>query len=98
MPRHLWRRNHGPDPRAARTGRQRAPRGREGARGVVMTMAKITAGDGYTYLIRHVANGDSGTEGRHAAAAYYTAQGNPPGRWMGRGAHLIFLLGPVSSP
>src|SRR4051812_7793241 len=76
------------DPPPARTWRDR-----EGARGMVMTMAKITAGDGYTYLTRHVANGDSGTEGRHAAAAYYTAQGNPPGRWIGRGAHLIGLEG-----
>ena len=58
-----------------------------------MTRAKITAGDGYTYLTRHVANGDSGTEGRNKAAAYYTAQGNPPGRWIGRGVHLIGLEG-----
>src|SRR5258708_5627122 len=60
---------------------------------MVMTIAKITAGDGYTYLTRHVANGDAGTEGRHAAAAYYTAQGNPPGQWTGRGVHLIGLDG-----
>jgi hypothetical protein len=26
---------------------------------MVMTIAKITAGDGYTYLTRHVANGDA---------------------------------------
>jgi conjugative relaxase-like TrwC/TraI family protein len=61
--------------------------------GVVMTMAKITAGDGYLYLTRHVANGDATLEGKHDAAAYYTAQGNPPGRWIGRGAHLIGLEG-----
>jgi conjugative relaxase-like TrwC/TraI family protein len=60
---------------------------------MVMTRAKITAGDGYMYLIRHVANGDSGTQSQHAAAAYYTAQGNPPGRWIGRGIHLIGLEG-----
>jgi conjugative relaxase-like TrwC/TraI family protein len=58
-----------------------------------MSIAKITAGDGYTYLTRHVAQGDSGTEGRRSAAAYYTAQGNPPGQWIGRGVHLIGLDG-----
>jgi conjugative relaxase-like TrwC/TraI family protein len=60
---------------------------------MVMVIAKITAGDGYTYLTRHVAQGDSGTEGRRSAAAYYTAQGNPPGLWIGRGVHLIGLAG-----
>jgi hypothetical protein len=45
---------------------------------MVMTMAKITVGDGYTYLTRHVANADAGTESKRDATAYYTAQGNPP--------------------
>jgi hypothetical protein len=58
---------------------------------MVMTLAKITAGDGYTYLTRHTANGDATPEGKRDAAAYYTAQGNPPGRWIGRGAHLLGL-------
>jgi conjugative relaxase-like TrwC/TraI family protein len=58
-----------------------------------MTRAKITAGSGYTYLTRHVANGDAVTEGRNKAAAYYAAQGNPPGRWIGLGVHLIGLKG-----
>src|SRR3954449_7691846 len=60
---------------------------------MVMTIAKITAGDGYTYLTRHVANGDATPGGKHDAAAYYTAQGNPPGRWIGHGAPLIGLDG-----
>ena len=60
---------------------------------MVMTMAKITAGDGYAYLTRHVANGDSEAAGAKDAAAYYTAQGNPPGRWTGRGAPLLGLAG-----
>jgi TrwC relaxase len=58
---------------------------------MVMTMAKITAGDGYTYLTRHVAHGDSQAAGARDAAAYYTAQGNPPGRWTGRAAPLLGL-------
>ena len=60
---------------------------------MVMTIAKITAGDGYTYLTRHVAHGDAGVAGARDAAAYYTAQGNPPGGWTGRGAPLLGLAG-----
>jgi hypothetical protein len=56
-----------------------------------MTIVKITAGDGYTYLTRHTANGDATTEGKRDATGYYTAQGNPPGRWIGRGAPLLGL-------
>jgi hypothetical protein len=66
---------------------------------MVMTIAKITAGDGYTYLTRHTAHGDAdlpraSADGRQQdAAGYYTAQGNPPGRWTGRGAPLLGLAG-----
>jgi hypothetical protein len=60
---------------------------------MVITIAKITAGDGYTYLTRHVANGDATPDGKKDATAYYTAQGNAPGRWTGRGVHLIGLDG-----
>jgi len=60
---------------------------------MVMTIAKITAGDGYTYLTNHVARGDAGVGGARDAAAYYTAQGNPPGTWTGRGAPLLGLAG-----
>jgi len=60
---------------------------------MVMTMAKITAGDGYLYLMRHVAHRDAGTAGARDAAAYYAAQGNPPGMWIGRGAPLLGLAG-----
>jgi len=59
----------------------------------MMTIAKITAGDGYLYLIRQTARGDSQSAGEQDAAAYYTAQGNPPGRWTGRGAPLLGLAG-----
>jgi conjugative relaxase-like TrwC/TraI family protein len=60
---------------------------------MVMTIAKISAGDGYTYLTRHVAHGDAGVTGARDAAAYYTAQGNPAGHWIGRGAPLLGLAG-----
>jgi hypothetical protein len=60
---------------------------------MVMTMAKITAGDGYLYLTRHTANGDAEPTGKRDAAAYYAAQVMPPGRWTGRGASLLGLDG-----
>jgi len=58
---------------------------------MVMTIAKITAGDGYLCLLRHTAHGDAQPNTEHDATAYYTAQGNPPGRWTGRGAPLLGL-------
>lgn len=67
--------------------------GMHGAPAVVMTIAKITAGDGYTYLTRHTAHGDTDPGQERSASAYYIAQGNPPGRWVGRGAPLLGLAG-----
>jgi conjugative relaxase-like TrwC/TraI family protein len=60
---------------------------------MVMTIAKITAGDGYLYLTRHTAHGDADPDKQRDAAAYYTAEGNPPGRWTGCGAPLLGLAG-----
>jgi hypothetical protein len=57
----------------------------------VMTFAKISAGTGYLYLVRHTALGDAEPAGERDAASYYAAQGNPPGRWTGRGAPLLGL-------
>ena len=60
---------------------------------MVMTIHKLTAGDGYTYLTRQVAGGDVPREAGQDAAGYYTANGNPPGTWIGRGAPLLGLAG-----
>jgi hypothetical protein len=60
---------------------------------MVMTIHKLTAGDGYTYLTRQVAAGDAARQPGQDAAGYYTATGNPPGRWIGRGAPLLGLAG-----
>jgi len=60
---------------------------------MVMTLRKITAGDGYLYLIRQVAHGDAEPVKNQDATAYYAASGNPPGKWTGRGAHLLGLDG-----
>jgi hypothetical protein len=58
-----------------------------------MTIHKLTAGDGYTYLTRQVAGADVPKQKDQTAADYYTARGNPPGRWIGRGAPLLGLAG-----
>ncbi|MDR1387368.1 MAG: relaxase domain-containing protein, partial [Propionibacteriaceae bacterium] len=47
-------------------------------------MKKITAGDGYLYLVRQVAVGD-GVKGRVPLADYYALNGESPGRWWGAG-------------
>lgn len=50
----------------------------------VMTVHKLSAGDGYVYLTKHVAAGDA-TESRKADAVdYYVAKGTPPGVWCGK--------------
>jgi hypothetical protein len=60
-----------------------------------MTLHKLHAGDGYTYLTRQVAAGDGGRSPGQALADYYTATGNPPGRWMGAGAADLAVSGRV---
>ncbi|MGV0993780.1 MAG: MobF family relaxase [Mycobacterium sp.] len=50
-----------------------------------MTIHKLTAGDGYTYLIRQVAASDSTHRGRPSLDDYYSSKGETPGRWMGAG-------------
>ena len=51
----------------------------------MMGLHKLTAGDGYLYLIRQVAAGDATDRGRPSLADYYSSKGETPGRWMGRG-------------
>jgi conjugative relaxase-like TrwC/TraI family protein len=59
----------------------------------VMSVHKLSTGDGYSYLTRHVAGGDVDRVRGQDAADYYAAEGNPPGVWLGRGAHLLGLAG-----
>ncbi|QFG67338.1 MobF family relaxase [Ornithinimicrobium pratense] len=50
-----------------------------------MTMHKLAAGSGYTYLTKQVAAHDA-TEKRHVGlASYYEEKGEAPGRWLGIG-------------
>lgn len=52
---------------------------------MTMTLHKLTAGDGYQYLIRQVAVTDSTSLGRSSLSDYYSAKGESPGHWVGSG-------------
>ncbi|ABM10507.1 MobF family relaxase [Paenarthrobacter aurescens] len=58
-----------------------------------MTVHKLSAGDGYTYLTRQVASADERRPAGQSLAEYYVARGNPPGVWTGRGAEQLGLAG-----
>jgi len=58
-----------------------------------MTVHKLTAGDGYTYLTRQVASADEVRPAGQSLAEYYTERGNPPGVWMGKGAAQLGVAG-----
>jgi conjugative relaxase-like TrwC/TraI family protein len=51
----------------------------------VLSIHRLTAGDGYKYLLKHVASGDVDRRMATPLTAYYAASGYPPGRWMGTG-------------
>ncbi|KAB7740361.1 relaxase domain-containing protein [Nostocoides sp. F2B08] len=53
--------------------------------GVTMSIHKLTAGSGYTYLTRQVAAQDRAERGHSSLASYYTEKGETPGRWVGSG-------------
>jgi len=59
-----------------------------------MGLHKLTAGDGYMYLIRQVAAADATDRGRASLGDYYTEKGETPGVWLGSG--LASLGRPVS--
>ncbi len=60
-----------------------------------MTVHKLTAGDGYTYLTRQVASADEQRAPGQSLADYSTARGNPPGVWLGGGAVTLGVEGGV---
>ncbi len=51
----------------------------------MMSLHKLTAGDGYTYLTRQVAAMDATERGYKSLNDYYSAKGEAPGRWFGAG-------------
>jgi len=64
----------------------------------VMSLHKLTAGDGYTYLTRQVAAADATHRGRGGLGEYYSQRGESPGLWMGHGAGgLTEFLAPTEA-
>jgi hypothetical protein len=53
--------------------------------GFMMGIYKLTARDGYLYLIRQTAAHDAEKRGRATLGDYYTENGEASGRWVGRG-------------
>lgn len=51
----------------------------------VMSLHKLSAGDGYTYLTRQVAAADDTHRGRGSLGEYYEQKGESPGVWLGSG-------------
>src|SRR3954453_13542355 len=56
-----------------------------------MSLRKLTAGEGYTYLTRQVAAHDSTEKGHTSLADYYDEKGESPGRWLGSGLAALGL-------
>ncbi|MFD3448629.1 MobF family relaxase [Microbacteriaceae bacterium 4G12] len=52
-------------------------------------MRVMSAGDGYKYLLRTVAAGDGVRSLSTPLTRYYSAEGTPPGRWMGAGVAAL---------
>ncbi|GAA1719341.1 MobF family relaxase [Kribbella yunnanensis] len=51
----------------------------------MLSIHRLTAGDGYKYLLRHIASADVDRRMATPLTAYYTKSGYPSGRWMGSG-------------
>ncbi|TDO27943.1 conjugative relaxase-like TrwC/TraI family protein [Kribbella sp. VKM Ac-2527] len=51
----------------------------------MLSIHRLTAGDGYTYLLKHVATADVDRRMATPLTSYYAASGYPAGRWMGTG-------------
>lgn len=56
-----------------------------------MSLHKLTAGTGYTYLTRQVAAHDRAERSQVGLAAYYEEKGESPGRWLGNGLAALDL-------
>jgi len=63
---------------------------------VTVSLHKLTAGDGYTYLTRQVAVSDGTERGYTSLGDYYAAKGESPGQWWGRGLDALGTSGAVT--
>ena len=56
---------------------------------MTVSMRVMSAGDGYKYLLRTVAAGDGDRSLSTPLTRYYSADGTPPGRWLGAGVTVL---------
>jgi conjugative relaxase-like TrwC/TraI family protein len=56
---------------------------------MTVSLRRMSAGNGYQYLLRSVVAGDGNRALSTPLIRYYTEVGTPPGRWMGSGVHLL---------
>ncbi|MBA3741492.1 MAG: relaxase domain-containing protein [Sporichthya sp.] len=50
-----------------------------------MSLARLSAGSGYRYLLKHTACGDCARDAGTSLTSYYAESGYPAGRWFGSG-------------
>ena len=62
----------------------------------MMTVHKLSAGDGYKYYVNEVATGDALRAKDREIGDYYTIHGMPPGQWVGSASAALNLDGEVS--
>ncbi|MEH0579562.1 MobF family relaxase [Streptomyces sp. B21-108] len=62
----------------------------------MMTIHKLSAGDGYRYYTSETITGDVRRSPDRDLGDYYTAEGNPPGVWVGGGIAELGVSGTVS--
>lgn len=62
----------------------------------MMTVHKLSIGDGYRYYVNEVATGDALRAKDREIGDYYAVHGMPPGQWIGSAAASLNLDGEVS--
>lgn len=56
---------------------------------MTVSLRRMSAGNGYRYLLRSVVTGDGNRALSTPLTRYYTEAGTPPGRWMGSGVRRL---------
>lgn len=62
----------------------------------MMTVHKLSVGDGYRYYTHEVASGDALCTKDRELGDYYTVNGMPPGQWIGSSVHELGVRGNVT--
>lgn len=62
----------------------------------MMTVHKLSTGDGYRYYTHEVASGDALRSNDRELGDYYTVTGMPPGQWVGSSVHELGVSGNVT--